>query len=85
MSPDSLIDQDLALGLLVVGVGALLALFPGPLVAMNETFDAVGSTRSGADVEPARWRLLLTRAAGAAVVLAGLWYLAATYGLVSLP
>lgn len=52
---------------------------------MNETVDAVGSSRSGEAVEPSRWHFLVTRAVGVVVVLFGLWYLAAVYGPLIFP
>lgn len=79
MAANALIDQELALGLLVIGAGLLVAAFPGLFATMNETFDAVGSKRS--DVEPTRWRVLLTRAVGVGIVLAGIWFLVTAYGI----
>ncbi len=77
MTAEPLLDQQLALGLLVIGGGLLVVAFPGPIATMNETFDAVGSTTT--DVEPTRWRLLLTRAVGVGLVLAGGWHLVGGY------
>ena len=46
--------------IVAIGAGLLVAAFPGLLATMSESFDAVGSKRSG--VEPTRWRVLSTRA-----------------------
>lgn len=79
MAADALIEQDLALGLLMIGAGILVAAFPGPLAQLNETFDAVGSTRT--DVEPTRWRLHLVRIVGLGLTIAGGWFLVTAYNL----
>lgn len=75
MAADPLIDQRFAAGLLVIGGGHLLAAFPGPIATMNETIDIVGSERSGNQIQPSRWKLMLTRAVGIGIALAGGWYL----------
>lgn len=79
MTADALIDQELAIGILIIGAGLLLTAFPGLFATMDETFDAVGSTRS--DVEPTWWRVQLTRIVGVGIVLAGGWFLVTTYRL----
>ncbi|MFB6211892.1 MAG: hypothetical protein ABEI76_10175 [Halobacteriales archaeon] len=78
MTVDPLIDQTLALGLLVIGGGLLMTLIPGPIAAMDETFDAVGSKRS--NVEPTRWRIWLTRIAGIVLMTIGGAVLLRYYG-----
>lgn len=75
MATEPLIDPGLAAGLFFVGGGLLLAAFPGPVAVMDETFDAVGSTRSGEPIQPSRWKLMVTRAVGVGITLAGGWYL----------
>lgn len=77
MTAEALIDQQLGLGLFIIGAGLFITAMAGPIAAMNEAFDAVGSTRS--EVKPARWRILLTRVVGVGIFLAGAWYLATFY------
>ena len=58
------------LGTLVIGFGTLNALYPRAVAGFEERIDAVGSKRS--EVEPAEWRVSLTRRFGIAVALFGI-------------
>lgn len=82
MAGEALIPQELALGFIVTGIGVLLAAFPGPIAAMDETLDAVGSKRSGERVEPSRWKLLLTRVFGVGIAILGISILLTYIGVI---
>lgn len=52
-------------------VGAAMAVWPYELSLWQERWDSVGSTRDWSDVEPAEWRVTLTRAGGLLAMLGG--------------
>ena len=79
MAANALIDQEFALGILVVCAGLIVTAFPGLFATMNEAFDAVGSKKS--DVEPTRWKVLLTRVIGIGITLGGAWFLLTVYNV----
>jgi len=55
----------------LVVVGAAMAVWPYELSLWQERWDSVGSTRDWSDVEPAEWRVTLTRAGGLLAMLGG--------------
>jgi ABC-type phosphate transport system auxiliary subunit len=59
------------LGTLLVAVGLLNAVWPSQVARFEEQLDAIGSKRSAGEVEPAEWKVLLTRAVGVLFVLFG--------------
>lgn len=58
-------------GLLVVAVGGGLYRFARPLARFSEQLDAIGSTTSADEVEPADWKVWLYRAIAVLIVVAG--------------
>lgn len=62
----------------IVLLGVLSVLYPYEISRLEEAIDAIGSTRSLDDVEPATWKVTLTRIVGFVLVLFGvLWALPA--------
>ena len=59
------------LGTLLVGVGLLGAVWPQRVARFEEQLDAIGSKRSAGEVEPAEWKVTLTRGAGVVLALFG--------------
>ena len=59
------------LGTLLVGVGLLGAVWPHRVARLEEQLDAIGSKRSASEVEPAEWKVTLTRGAGVVLALFG--------------
>lgn len=60
------------LGTLVIAIGLAGALWPYKLAGFEEQMDSIGSKRSWSSVEPADWKVAVTRAMGVAVALFGL-------------
>lgn len=58
-----------AVVLLVVGIP--MAIWPTEISRVEEQLDAIGSKRSWSEVEPADWKVLLTRALGILFALVG--------------
>lgn len=58
-------------GLLVVAVGGGLYRFARPLARFSEQLDAIGSTTSADEVEPADWKVWLYRVIAVLIVVAG--------------
>jgi len=56
-------------------LGVLNLVFPYTMAQLKERLDAIGSTRSWSDVEPAGWYVVLTRLLGVALIGIGLAYL----------
>jgi hypothetical protein len=52
-------------------VGAAAAVWPYELALWQERWDSIGSKRDYGDVEPAEWRVAVTRAGGVLAVLGG--------------
>ena len=73
------VDERLAVARLLLGgsvfaFAVLSALFPYRVARLGELKDAIGSTTPFSDVEPATWKVLLTRLSGVVVaVLALAW------------
>lgn len=59
------------LGTLVLAVGLVCALRPYAVARFEEQIDAIGSTRSLSEVEPAGWKVTLTRVLGIGIALFG--------------
>ena len=59
------------LGTLLVGFGLLGAVWPYRVARFEEQLDAIGSKRSWDEVEPAEWKVTLTRGIGVVFVLFG--------------
>lgn len=64
-----------AFGAFMLVVGGLGVAYPYKIAMYGEMIDAIGSTRSLDDVEPAGWNVTLTRMASAVVAIVGLWWL----------
>jgi hypothetical protein len=60
------------LAVLLVVFGVPSVVWPYELARVSEQLDSVGSTRRWEDVEPAGWKVTLTRVSGAAMVAVGL-------------
>jgi len=58
-------------GTLLVAFGLLGAVWPYKVARLEEQIDAIGSKRSASEVEPAEWKVTLTRGAGVAIALFG--------------
>jgi hypothetical protein len=62
----------LGAGLLFIALGLPGALFPYPVARFSERTDAIGSRTSWTRVEPADWKVTLTRLVGLLSVAFGL-------------
>lgn len=62
-------DPGLAVVLLVFGLPG--AVWPYKYARFEERIDAIGSKRSWSEVEPADWKVRLTRVIGTAMVIGG--------------
>ncbi len=60
------------IGLFALGVGLLLTLKAYEVSRFQERLDAIGSTTPWHEVEPAGWRVTLTRAIGVGILIVGL-------------
>lgn len=65
------------LGLALLVGGAVSARYAHVLARWDERFDAIGSTRSWDEVEPATWKVTVVLFAGAVAALVGLFVLVA--------
>ena len=63
-------DPVLALFLLAIGIPN--AVWPYKFARFEEQMDSIGSKRSWSEVEPADWKVALTRIVGAGMALFGL-------------
>lgn len=63
-------DAGMALILLVLGVPG--AVWPYKMARLEEQFDSIGSKRSWSEVEPADWKVTLTRVVGVVMLLFGI-------------
>lgn len=60
-----------AAGALIIAFGLVGAVWPYEVARFEEQIDAIGSKRSASEVEPADWKVYLTRIFGAGFVLLG--------------
>lgn len=56
-------------GLFLLAIGVALVLFPYEVAKIDEEGDAFGSKRPPSEVEPADWKVTLTRIFGAIIVI----------------
>ena len=63
------------LGALVVAFGLVNAVWPHRVAHFEEQLDAIGSKRSWDEVEPAEWKVTLTRGIGVVIALFGVVFL----------
>jgi len=56
-------------GVLLLPLGLLQAVWPYKLARFSEQMDSIGSKRRWSEVEPADWKVLLTRVIGVLLVL----------------
>lgn len=63
-------------GLLAVALGGAVYRFASPLARFSEQLDAIGSTTSAEEVEPASWKVVLYRAVGVLTTIAGVVFVA---------
>jgi hypothetical protein len=62
---------NLVFGTLLVGFGLLGAVWPYRVARFEEQLNAIGSKRSWDEVEPAEWKVMLTRGIGVVFALIG--------------
>ena len=59
-------------GTIFIVIGLLGAIWPYRVARFQEALDAIGSTRKMSEVEPAGWRVTLTRVLGVVAIAAGI-------------
>ncbi|PSP77824.1 hypothetical protein BRC88_12395 [Halobacteriales archaeon QS_4_69_225] len=59
------------LGALIVAFGLVNVVWPYKVARFEEQLDAIGSKRSWDEVEPAEWKVTLTRGIGVVIALFG--------------
>ena len=59
------------LGALIVAFGLVNVVWPYRVARFEEQLDAIGSKRSWDEVEPAEWKVTLTRGIGVVIALFG--------------
>lgn len=64
-------DMEAPLAFLLLVFGAPGAIWPYKLARFEEQLDAIGSKRSWSEVEPADWKVLLTRIIGSGMAIIG--------------
>jgi hypothetical protein len=69
----------LAYAVFGVVLGPLMALYPYRVARFEERLDAIGSKRSWSEVEPADWKVMLTKVVGAGMALFGVAILGAHF------
>jgi len=62
----------IVLGALMLIVGGAAVVSPYEVARFEEMIDAIGSTRRASEIEPADWKVTVTRIAGGVLVLVGL-------------
>lgn len=70
--PENSASAPTLLGLIVIGIGAVMIRF-------GERMDAIGSTTPTSEVEPAAWNVALTKIGGGLVVVFGLYTIVAGF------
>ncbi|GAB3679433.1 hypothetical protein GCM10028857_00810 [Salinarchaeum chitinilyticum] len=65
------------LGIPLLAFGLAAVIWPYEIARFEERIDAIGSKRSWSEVEPADWRVTLTRGIGVVFVLIGFGFLLA--------
>jgi hypothetical protein len=65
----------IVLGTLMLVVGVLGFRYPYKVARFEEIIDAIGSTRSLDAVEPAAWKVSLTKFSSGVVAFVGLWWI----------
>ncbi|EMA57140.1 hypothetical protein [Halorubrum lipolyticum] len=63
--------MSLALALFLLAVGIPHAAWPYQFARFEEQIDSIGSKRSWSDVEPAEWKVTLTRVVGIGMAFLG--------------
>lgn len=61
----------LALALFLLAVGIPHAIWPYEFARFEERIDSIGSKRSWSEVEPAEWKVTLTRVVGVGMAFLG--------------
>ncbi|WP_224269669.1 hypothetical protein [Haloprofundus salinisoli] len=59
-------------GVLLLSFGLPSAVWPSRVAKFEERLDSIGSKRSWSEIEPADWKVSLTRVAGIVMVLVGI-------------
>lgn len=62
-------------GLILIAIGLPGAIWPYNVARFQEQMDSIGSTRPWHEVEPAEWRVFLTRILSVGMCLIGLFVL----------
>jgi hypothetical protein len=70
------------LGAFMFVVGLLGFVYPYKVARFEEAIDAIGSTRSLDTVEPAAWKVSLTKFSSGVVAFVGLWWILLGVGAV---
>lgn len=58
-------------GIVFVVLGLVIVVWPGEVARLDEVFDAIGSKTPASEVEPADWKVVVTRFMGGFVTLFG--------------
>lgn len=67
--------KGLAMGIALIGVGAVIYRYAYAITRFSEQLDAIGSTRGVSNVEPATWNVILTKGLAALCFLLGSFFL----------
>lgn len=65
----------ISMGVIMLVAGGLGVAYPYKVARIGEIIDAIGSTRSLDAVEPAGWKVSLTRITASILALVGLWWI----------
>lgn len=64
----------IVLGVLMLVAGLLGFIYPYKIALIEEVIDAIGSTTNLDTVEPAAWKVSLTKFSSGVVAFVGLWW-----------
>lgn len=78
--PEQLAWLRIILGAFMLVAGGLGVVYPYKIAWFGEIIDAIGSTRSLDAVEPAGWKVSLTRITSSILALVGLWWVFLGFG-----
>lgn len=78
--PEQLAWLRITLGAFMLVAGGLGVVYPYKIAWFSEVIDAIGSTTSLDSVEPAGWKVSLTRITSSILALVGLWWIFLGFG-----